>query len=212
MTDEQVRDEAMTLLLAGHETTANALTWTLVSPQPESPTPTPRLHDELDRVLGGRTPSPRDLPDTARTRRRVVDRSRCGCIRRRGSSAAAPSTSIPLGDYERAAAGDRLHEPVRDAARRALLRRSRALRSRSMDARIRGRLAEVRLLPVWWRRAPMHRRTVRVDGGGAGRWPRSRSGGASSSSPAQRIVPQPLVTLRAKHGMKMRVTRSSADR
>ena len=27
MTDEQVRDEAMTIFLAGHETTANALTW-----------------------------------------------------------------------------------------------------------------------------------------------------------------------------------------
>ena len=37
MTDEQVRDEAMTIFLAGHETTANALTWTwyLLSGAPE---------------------------------------------------------------------------------------------------------------------------------------------------------------------------------
>src|SRR5947199_9947211 len=37
MTDKQVRDEAMTILLAGHETTANALTWTwyLISQSPE---------------------------------------------------------------------------------------------------------------------------------------------------------------------------------
>ncbi len=37
MTDEQVRDEALTLFLAGHETTANALTWTwyLLSQHPE---------------------------------------------------------------------------------------------------------------------------------------------------------------------------------
>ncbi len=38
MTDEQVRDEALTLFLAGHETTANALTWTwyLLSQHPEA--------------------------------------------------------------------------------------------------------------------------------------------------------------------------------
>ena len=50
MTDEQVRDEAMTLFLAGHETTANALTWTwyLLSQNPEAEA---ELHAELDRVL-----------------------------------------------------------------------------------------------------------------------------------------------------------------
>ena len=41
MTDEQVRDEAMTIFLAGHETTANALTWTwyLLSQAPEVEAP-----------------------------------------------------------------------------------------------------------------------------------------------------------------------------
>jgi cytochrome P450 len=50
MTDEQVRDEALTLFLAGHETTANALTWTwyLLS---QNPAAEAKLHDELDRVL-----------------------------------------------------------------------------------------------------------------------------------------------------------------
>jgi cytochrome P450 len=61
MTDEQLRDEALTLFLAGHETTANALTWTwyLLSQHPHVEE---RLHAELDRVLGGRTPGPEDLP------------------------------------------------------------------------------------------------------------------------------------------------------
>jgi cytochrome P450 len=61
MTDQQVRDEAMTIFLAGHETTANALTWTwyLLSENSESAR---RLHDEVDRVLQGCLPTVEDLP------------------------------------------------------------------------------------------------------------------------------------------------------
>ena len=61
MTDEQVRDEALTLFLAGHETTANALTWTwyLLSQNPAAEV---ALHAELDTVLQGRCPTIDDLP------------------------------------------------------------------------------------------------------------------------------------------------------
>lgn len=61
MTDKQVRDEAMTLFGAGHETTANALTWTwyLLSQNPEA---LEKLQAELDTVLGGRLPTYEDLP------------------------------------------------------------------------------------------------------------------------------------------------------
>jgi cytochrome P450 len=61
MTDEQVRDEALTIFLAGQESTAVALTWTwyLVSQHPEIDA---RLHTELAHVLGGRAPSVEDLP------------------------------------------------------------------------------------------------------------------------------------------------------
>jgi cytochrome P450 len=61
MTDEQVRDEAITLFLAGHETTANALTWSwyLLS---QSPGAEARLHQEIDRVLGDRPPTFTDIP------------------------------------------------------------------------------------------------------------------------------------------------------
>ncbi len=61
MTDEQVRDEALTLFLAGHETTANALTWTwyLLSQNPEAEA---KLHAELDAVLDSRIPTMDDLP------------------------------------------------------------------------------------------------------------------------------------------------------
>jgi cytochrome P450 len=61
MTDEQVRDEALTLFLAGHETTADALTWAwyLLS---QNPPAEEAFHAELDRVLAGRLPSFDDLP------------------------------------------------------------------------------------------------------------------------------------------------------
>ncbi|MEO7144651.1 MAG: cytochrome P450 [Bryobacteraceae bacterium] len=68
MSDRQVRDEALTLFLAGHETTSNALTWTwyLLSQHPEAEE---RMRAELRRVLGGRPPTAGDLPlltDTGR--------------------------------------------------------------------------------------------------------------------------------------------------
>src|SRR5215467_3863056 len=61
MTDQQVRDEVMTLFLAGHETTAVALSWTwyLLAQHPEAEG---RLADELGAVLGGRAPTVADLP------------------------------------------------------------------------------------------------------------------------------------------------------
>jgi cytochrome P450 len=62
MTDEQVRDEALTIFLAGHETTANALTWTwyLLS---QNPSVEAKLHAELDAVLEeGRAPTFEDVP------------------------------------------------------------------------------------------------------------------------------------------------------
>ncbi len=50
MSNTQVRDEVLTLFLAGHETTANALTWTwyLLSQNPQAEA---KFHEELDRVL-----------------------------------------------------------------------------------------------------------------------------------------------------------------
>ncbi|HLW79559.1 MAG TPA: cytochrome P450 [Terriglobia bacterium] len=60
MTDRQLRDEAMTLFLAGHETTANVLSWTwyLLAQHPEVEI---KLADELAQVLGGRAPALEDI-------------------------------------------------------------------------------------------------------------------------------------------------------
>lgn len=67
MTDRQLRDEVVTLLMAGHETTANALTWSwyLLSQHPHVEE---ELHSELDRVLGGRAPTVEDYPRLPYTR------------------------------------------------------------------------------------------------------------------------------------------------
>lgn len=61
MSDEQIRDECLTLFLAGHETTANALTFTfyLLSQNPDAEK---KLHEELDEVLNGSSPTVEDYP------------------------------------------------------------------------------------------------------------------------------------------------------
>ena len=67
MTDQQIRDEAITLFLTAFDTTSTALTWTwyLLSQNPNAEA---ELHEELDRVLQGRIPTFADLPQLRYTR------------------------------------------------------------------------------------------------------------------------------------------------
>jgi cytochrome P450 len=75
MSDRQLRDEAMTLYLAGHETTALALTWTwyLLSQHPRAEE---KLAGEWARVLGGRAPAAADLPALAYTNAVILESMR----------------------------------------------------------------------------------------------------------------------------------------
>jgi cytochrome P450 len=75
MTDRQLRDELITLMMAAHETTANALTWTwyLLSQNPEAEA---MLHAELDRELGGRLPTAADLQHLPYTRQVLAESMR----------------------------------------------------------------------------------------------------------------------------------------
>lgn len=73
MSDKQLRDEVMTIMLAGHETTSNALTWTLYLLS-TAPHVRVRLEQELDEVLGGRTPTSADIPNLRYTKM-VLDES-----------------------------------------------------------------------------------------------------------------------------------------
>jgi cytochrome P450 len=72
MTDRQLRDETMTLFMAGHETTANTLAWVwyLLAHHPEAEA---RLHAEVDEVLGARPPTFDDLPRLTWTDRIVTE-------------------------------------------------------------------------------------------------------------------------------------------
>ena len=75
MTDRQLRDEAMTILLAGHETTAVALAWTfyLLSQNPQAESV---LHEELDSVLRGAPPTAGDVKRAQRALTLLVSVSR----------------------------------------------------------------------------------------------------------------------------------------
>ena len=67
MTRSQVRDEALTLLVAGHETTSNALCWTLLL-LAQHPHIEAKLREEYQQALGGRAPQMEDLPQLKLTR------------------------------------------------------------------------------------------------------------------------------------------------
>lgn len=75
LSDEQLRNETITFLLAGHETTANALAWTfyLLAQHPEVEA---RLRSELAEVLGGRVPTLADLPQLSFTKMVVKEAMR----------------------------------------------------------------------------------------------------------------------------------------
>ena len=81
MSDRQLRDEVITIFLAGYETVANALTWTwyLLS---ENPAAAARMHNEIDEVLQGRLPTLEDIPQLRYTE--MVFAESMDCIRPHG--------------------------------------------------------------------------------------------------------------------------------
>jgi cytochrome P450 len=76
MSDRQVRDEAMTIFLAGHETTANALAWTWLLLGRNQGVER-RLHDELDSVLDSRPPTADDVARLPYARMVLAEAMRC---------------------------------------------------------------------------------------------------------------------------------------
>ncbi|WP_088067358.1 cytochrome P450 [Gottfriedia luciferensis] len=66
MTNQQLRDEAMTIFMAGHETTANTLSWCLYLLS-QHPSKAERLYEEVDRVLGNRRANHDDMKELVYT-------------------------------------------------------------------------------------------------------------------------------------------------
>src|SRR5262249_45174150 len=203
MTDQQVRDEAMTIFLAGHETTANALTWTwyLLS---QSPDVERRLHAEVDRVLGERLPTVADIPSLTFVERVVTASMRLY----------PPAWIIGRRAIEPYAVGDYL------APARTIFIMSPYVLHR--DARyypVPEQFDPDRWTPAF--RAALPKFAYFPFGGGprqcigesfawmelvlvvatiAQRW-------RLALVPGQTVVPQPLVTLRVKNGLKMTLTK-----
>lgn len=75
MSEQQMRDEAMTLYLAGHDTTGNSIAWTwhLLARHPEVEA---RWHRELDEVLADHLPTMEDLPNLRYTRQIFLESMR----------------------------------------------------------------------------------------------------------------------------------------
>ena len=134
MTDRQARDEAVTLFMAGHDTTAAALAWiwACVARHPEVEA---RLVEEVKRVLG---PRPATFGDLSRL-------TYTGCVVRETLRLYPPTIAllprettdgIALGGYRGAAWRLALPVPLADTPGRAILSRSPPIRSRSLvDAR-----------------------------------------------------------------------------
>jgi cytochrome P450 len=97
MSERQLRDEMMTLFLAGHETTANALTWTwyLLSEHPEADA---KLAAELQHTLNGRMPTAADLADLPYTE--MVIREAMRLYPPAPAFAREPIENVMLGGYE----------------------------------------------------------------------------------------------------------------
>ena len=201
MSDEQVRDEALTIFLAGHETTANAMTWTfyLLSQHPQVEQ---SLVEEVQRVLQGRRPTLADLPALSYTEQVIKESMRL--YPPAWSFARQAMETVEFGGYRFPRGSAFIIIPY-------VVHRD----PRWFDAP--ERFDPERFSPE--REANIPKYAYLPFGGGA----RVCIGNSFAMmeakiilasfiqryhlalDPAQKVVPEPLVTLRPKYGMKMQV-------
>jgi cytochrome P450 len=208
MSDRQLRDEMMTLFLAGHETTAMALTWSwfLISRHPEVDA---TLTAELDRVLHGRTPSVTDLPSLPYTD--MIVRESMRLYPPAAGFAREPIEDVTIGGYT-------VPKGSLVTVNTYALHRDARFFERP------DRFDPDRFAPGWEDRVPRY--AYLPFGGGprvcigngfammearlilatvAQRW-------RLTLEPVQHVVPMQLVTTRPKNGLKMTLRRRELDR
>jgi cytochrome P450 len=206
MTNRQLRDEMMTLFLAGHETTATALTWTwyLISQHPEVEA---KLSRELDDVLRGRAPTPADLANLPYTE--MVVREAMRIYPPAPGVAREPIEDVEIGGYT-VPAGSLI------SLNTYAMHRDRRFFTDP------DRFDPERFARGWEERIPRY--AYLPFGGG----PRICIGNGFammearlvvatlaqrlrlSLEPQQEVVPMQLVTVRPKHGLRMRVEKRRA--
>jgi cytochrome P450 len=163
MTDEQVRDECLTLFLAGHETTANALTFAfyLLSQNPEKEK---KFQSELDALFpNNELPQPEDYSRLKYTEAVLAEAMRL----------CPPAWVLGrLAIEEHEIGGYRIPKGSLVLVSMYILQRDKRfwadadVFSPNDFTRERGQRSQskIYLFPVWRGRPPLHRRTVRVDG------------------------------------------------
>ena len=161
MTDEQLRDEVLTIFLAGYETVANALSWTwlLLGQNPEAEA---KLHAEIDSVLGGRLPTLEDLPQLRYAEMVLAESMRL--YPPAWAMGRQATCDVEIGPYKLPAGTYIFFSQYIIQRNARLLSRSAALRSRALHAGAQGGTSALCLLPIWRRQPSVHRRVVRVDG------------------------------------------------
>jgi cytochrome P450 len=200
MTDTHLRDEVMTMFLAGHETTANALSWTwyLLAQNPEAEA---RFHAEVDAVLAGRQPSFDDLPRLRYTEMVLAESMRlyppAWGLGRRALRAhtlggvAVPADALVLMSPFLVQRDPRFFpDPLRFDPTR-FTPEARAARPKFAYFPFGGGARQCIGEPFAWMEGVMILATL------AQRW-RFRL------DPAARVEPQALITLRPRHGIRMR--------
>ena len=161
MSDEQLRDEVMTLLLAGHETTAVSLSWTwyLLAQYPEVEK---KLWSELREVLNGRSPSVQDLPRLPYTERVVKEAMRLyppawAIVRNSLKDCDIGGYRVPAG------ATVMMSQWVMHRDPRYYDQPERFNPDRWLDGRAK-RAPKFAYFPFWWRTAHLYRRVLCSDG------------------------------------------------
>jgi cytochrome P450 len=203
MQDRQVHDETMTLFLAGHETTANALAWSwyLVA---QHPPVYARLRDEIGRVLAGRTPVYADLANLPYTLQVLKEAMRLyppapaigrTAVRavRIGDYQFPAGTNLVISPYALHRRPDYYPEPERFDPQRWTTETERALpRSAYLPFGAGPRVCIGNQFALMEGQLILATLAQRV---------------TFSLVPRQRIVPQPLLTLRPRDGIQMQVQR-----